>query len=330
MRAAWYDRRGPAVNVLNVGDLPDPTPGPGEVRIRVLFSGISPGDVKKRSGWQGAPMPYPQVIPHSDGAGIVDLAGPGVTELQPGQKVWCYGAQSYRPFGTAAQFCVVPEQLAVPLPDDADDALLEQAASLGIPGITGYRAVFADGPVTGLAVLVHGPAGGVGAIAAQMAAHDGATVIGVVRTPEQAQIARNLGARHVFQADDNDLAARIRQIAPDGIHRIVEVDLAGHIDLDADVIAIGGVISSYYYSSADRTTIPYWPLGFSDTTLRLLGSDDFPASVKADAAHALTRAFVVGALTVTVQHRLPLDEIAQAHELVESGSGRVILTPPNG
>jgi len=159
VRAAWYARRGPARDTLAVGEMPDVRPGPGEVRIAVSVSGLSPGDVKKRSGWQGSPMPYPRVIPHSDGAGTIDELGDGVEPARLGQRVWCYGAQSYRPFGTAAQFVAVPSELAVPLPDAGSDSrnreLAEQAACLGIAAITGYRAVFADGSVEGLVVLVH-------------------------------------------------------------------------------------------------------------------------------------------------------------------------------
>lgn len=177
MRAAWYERQGPARETLVVGEMPDVHPGPGEVRIAVAVSGLSPGDVKKRTGWQGSEMEYPRVIPHSDGAGTIDAVGEGVDESRIGQSVWCYGAQSYRPFGTAAQFVVVPSELAVPLPDAGSEAanreLAEQAACLGIAGITGYRAIFADGSVDGLTVLVHGAAGGVGSIATQMAVRDG-------------------------------------------------------------------------------------------------------------------------------------------------------------
>ncbi len=324
MRAAWYDQRGPARTVLQVGELPDPEPGPGEVRIRLTTSGISPGDVKKRSGWQDSPMPYPRVVPHSDGAGTVDAVSAGVDTARIGERVWCYGAQSYRAFGTAAELVVVPQELAVTLPADAGADLLEQAACLGIAGITGYRAVFADGPVRGLTVLVHGAAGGVGAIAAQMAVRDGATVIGTVRRPEQAAALRERGIQHVL-VDGPDLAARVKELAPDGVHRIAEVDLAGHVGTDAEVIAVGGVISSYYSSEA-ATTLPYWTLGFADVTLRLLGSDDFAPAVKADAARELTAAVVEGTLRVPVVRRLPLDEVATAHELVEQGAGgRVVI-----
>ena len=328
MRAAWYERQGPARETLVFGEMPDVRPGPGEVRIAVSISGLSPGDVKKRAGWQGSQMTYPRVIPHSDGAGRIDQVGEGVDEERVGQSAWCYGAQSYRPFGTAAQFVVVPSELAVPLTDAGSDStnreLAEQAACLGIAGITGYRAVRADGPLDGLTVLVHGAAGGVGSIATQMAVRDGATVIAVVRRAQK-QRAKELGAQHVFSSDDPELSAAIRAIAPDGVNRIAEVDFSAHVDLDAEVIAIGAVISSYY-SSVDCPRLPYWQLGFADTTLRLLGSDDFAPAVKAHAARELTAALLAGTLRSVIAARVPLSEIAHAHELVERGvDGRVLV-----
>jgi NADPH2:quinone reductase len=314
--------------VLEVSALPDPEPGLGEVRIQIIASGMNPGDVKKRAGWQGAPMPFPRVIPHSDGAGTIDSVGPGVDEERIGQKVWCYGAQSYRAFGTAAEYCVVPNPLAVRLPDDSDTDTLEQAACLGIAGITGYRAVFADGTVRGLTVFVHGATGGVGSIATQMAVRDGATVIATVRSESQIGAARVLGAHHVLLADAQDLTEQVRAIAPKGVNRIAEVDLSAHIEVDAEIIAIGGAIASYY-SSTDRPTIPYWTLGFADATLRLLGSDDFAPAVKADAAARLTQALVDGSLHIPVTERLPLENIAQAHDLIERGhAGRIVLQIP--
>jgi NADPH2:quinone reductase len=329
MRAAWYERRGAARETLVVGTMPDVEPGPGEVRIAVSVSGLSPGDVKKRAGWQGSPMPYPRVIPHSDGAGTIDAVGSGVDEQRVGRPAWCYGAQSYRAFGTAAEYVVVPNELAVDLPPPANPAdaggLAEQAACLGIAGITGYRAVFADGPADGMTVLVHGAVGGVGSIATQMARRGGARTIAVVRDGQE-QRAREIGAEHVLTAGDRDLAGAIRAIAPAGVDRIAEVDLASNAVLDADVLAVGGIISSYY-SSADPTPMPYWKLGFADTSVHFLGSDDFPPQVKAQAARALTDALLDGALRSTIAERVPLAEIARAHELVEHGAGgRVVVT----
>ena len=188
MYAMWYDRQGPAAEVLQLGELPDPQPGPGEVRVQVRFSGVNPGDTKKRRGWLGSSMPYPRMIPHSDASGVIDEVGEDVDERRVGSRVWIYGAQSYRPFGTAAQFAVVPSQLAVDLPDTVSDEL---GACLGIPGVTAHRAVFADGPVTGTTILVHGLLGGVAALAAQLAAWAGATVIGTVRRTSDLDQVRN-------------------------------------------------------------------------------------------------------------------------------------------
>lgn len=327
MRAAWFDRRGPAREVLVVGELPDPEPGPGEVRIAVEVSGLSPGDVKKRSAWQGSAMAFPRVIPHSDGAGVVDAVGEGVPAERVGTRVWCYGAQSYRPFGTAAEYVVVPAASAVDLPSSPHhDArwMAEQAACLGIAGITGHRAVFADGPVTGLHVLVHGAVGGVGAIATQMAVRGGATVVAVVREGQQER-ARALGAHHVLDAARPDLADAVRAVAPDGVDRIADVDFGAHIDLNAAVVAVGATISSFA-TSVERPPVPYWTLGFADTCLRLLGSDDFAPRVKAEAAAELTAALAEGALRSVVAERLPLERIAEAQDLVEAGApGRVLV-----
>ena len=325
MRAAWYERRGPARDVLVVGEMPQPLPGDGEVRIRLAFSGISPGDVKKRSGWQDSPMPYPRVVPHSDGAGTIDAVGAGVDGARVGQKVWCYGAQSYRAFGTAAERVVLPDAQAVALPPDADLAMMEQAASLGIAGITGWRAVFADGPVRGLTVLIWGAAAGVGAVALQMAVRDGARVLAVVRKIEQRKAALDMGAHAAFLADASDLVEALRAAAPDGAHRVADVDFGGHIDTNAKVLAIGGVICAYY-SADHRPSIPYWTLGFADATLRLLGSDDFAPAVKARAARELTAALAEGRLASTIGARLPLEDIVQAHQRVERGAaGRTLL-----
>jgi NADPH:quinone reductase len=182
MRAAWYEQQGAARAVLQVGDLPTPEPARGEVRIRVAASGIHSGDLGKRRGWWGSTMAFPRVIPHGDGAGVIDAVGPGVDRARLGERVWTYLAQSYRPFGTAAEYVVVPAERAVPLPAEVP---FEQAAGLGIPGITGHRAVFADGPVDGATVLVTGALGAVGRAAVAVARRGGATVIAAVRSPDQ-------------------------------------------------------------------------------------------------------------------------------------------------
>jgi NADPH2:quinone reductase len=325
MLAAWYDAQGPATEVLQVGELPDPTPGPGEVRVRVTVSGVNPGDTKKRTGWTGSGMPYPRVIPHSDAAGVIDAVGDGVDARRSGQRVWVYGAQSYRAFGTAAQYTVVPAGLAVPLPGHLSDDL---GASLGIPGITAHRSVFADGPVDGKVVLIHGVLGGVGSVAAQLAAWGGATVIGTVRRTADLDRVDPAVISHAVALDAADPAVEIRAHASAGVDRIIEVSLSDNADLDNAVAANGAVIAAYA-TRADRTEIPFWTLLFSNVTLRLVGSDDFPADAKRQAARDLTSAAAVGALSVDVGDRYPLADIAKAHDRVDAGGrGRVLIDIP--
>lgn len=325
MLASWYVEKGPAADVLRVGELPDPEPGPGEVRVRVTVSGVNPGDTKKRNGRFDSAMPYPRVIPHSDAAGVIDAVGSDVEARRVGQRVWVYGAQSYRPFGTAAQYTLVPTDRAVPLPDHLGDEL---GASLGIPGITAHRTVFADGPVDGKTVLVHGVLGGVGSMAAQLARWGEADVIGTVRSAgDLERVAAALLPRTVA-LDGDDPAAAIRAHAPNGVDRIIEVSLSDNADLDDAVAANDAIIAAYATRSA-RTEIPFWTLLFNNVTLRLLGSDDFPDQARRQAVRDLTAAAAVGALTVEVGARFPLEEIAKAHDRVDAGGrGRVLVTIP--
>src|ERR1700726_3292208 len=206
MKAAWYEKQGAARDVLVVGKMDDPQPSAGEVRIRLAFSGVNPGDVKKREDSFGVGMQYPRVIPHSDGSGTVDAVGEGVSREWIGRRVWCYGAQSYRPFGTAAEYTVVPLKLVVQFPENVP---LEQGACLGIPGITAHRAVHVAGSVKGQTVLVQGGAGAVGACAVQLAHRAGARVIATCRSENDKAIASRAGADEVLLTGEN-LAERIR------------------------------------------------------------------------------------------------------------------------
>ena len=322
--ASWYERPGPAADVLQLGEMAAPQPGPGEVRIRVVLSGVNPGDTKKRSDWLGFGMPFPRVVPHSDGSGVIDAVGEGVDRGRVGRRVWVYGAQSYRPFGTAAQLTVVPADQAVDLPDEVAD---EVGACLGIPGITAHRAVFGDGPVEGKVVLVQGVLGGVGSLAAQLAHRGGATVIGTVRRAGDVdQVGPSV--RHVVALDDEDPADAIRANAPDGVHRTIEVALSDNAQLDAAVAAFGGVIAAYA-TRHELPAIPFWPMLFANVSIRLLGSDDFPLAAKHQAAADLTAAAREGALAIPVGPPLPLDEIAAAHDRVDAGArDRVLLAIP--
>jgi NADPH2:quinone reductase len=326
MRAVWYERQGPAGEVLQVGELPAPEPGPGEVRVRVLLSGVNPGDTKKRRGWRGSTMPFPRVVPHSDGSGVVESVGPGVDPARVGRRVWVFGAQSYRPSGTAAQLTVVPDGQAIDLPDGVSD---EVGACLGIPGVTAHRTVFADGPVTGTTVLVHGVLGAVGSLAAQLARWGGATVIGTVRRGGDLDRVRPGPVAHAVALDQTDPVAAVRAHAPGGVDRIVEVAFSDNVDLDAAVARNNTVIAAYA-TRADRPDFPFWPMLFDNVTIRLCGSDDFPVAAKQQAAADLTTAAADGALTIAVGEPLPLERAAEAHDRVDAGAReRVLLAIPH-
>ena len=227
--------------------------------MRVAVSGINPGDTKKRGDWVGHGMAFPRVVPHSDGSGVIDAVGDGVDRARVGQRVWVYGAQSYRPFGTAAQFTTVPAEQALELPDGVGD---EIGACLGIPGITAHRAIFGDGPVAEKTILVHGVLGAVGSMAAQLARWGGATVIGTVRRSSDLEQVDASVARAVA-LDDPDPAAAIRALAPDGVHRIAEVSFSDNADLDAAVAAPDAVVAAYA-SRGDRPVLPFWPMLFAE------------------------------------------------------------------
>lgn len=323
MQAAWYEKQGPAQEVLTVGDMPTPTPGAGEVLIRIAASGINPGDLKKRENFFGYGMPYPRVIPHSDGAGVVDQIGDGVAAEWLGRRVWCYGAQSYRPFGTAAEYTVVPLHQAIPLPDAVS---FEQGACLGIPGITGHRAVHVAGPVQGRTVLVQGGAGAVGLCAVQLAHRAGAYVIATVHSSSNEASVRRAGADEVVQTGEG-LSERVRASAPHGVDHIVEVAFSENITTDMELLTLGGSIATYATDAA-RPEIPFWPLLFKNARIFFTGSDDFPPDAKVAAARDLNDALKAGWTGFEIAERIPLLDIAKAHELVAHPAkrGRVVVT----
>jgi NADPH:quinone reductase len=322
MRAAWYEKQGPARDVLVVSEMPDPVPAAGEVRIRIAASGINPGDVKKRQNAFGYGMAYPRVIPHSDGAGRVDQLGAGVSSEWMGRSVWCHGAQSYRPFGTAAEFTAVPVDQIAPLPERVS---MEQGACLGIPGITAHRAVYVGGAVNGRTVMVQGAAGAVGLCAVALARHAGARVIGTVRSASDQPLALNAGARDVVLSD-KELIAHVRALAPEGTDHIVEVAFGANIEADVELLKPGGSIASYATDNA-APKIPFWQMVFKNVRVFFLGSDDFPKEAKVQAARDLNTTLEAGWSGFEIGERIALADIARAHDLMEHPvrPGRIVV-----
>lgn len=322
MRAAWYEKQGLAREVLTVGQMPEPRPIEGEVRIRLAASGINVGDVKKRQDAYSYGMPYPRVIPHSDGAGTIDAVGEGVSRAWLGKRVWCFAAQTYRPFGTAAEYTTVPLARVALLPEGVS---YKQGACLGIPGITAHRAVHVAGSVQGRTILVQGGAGAVGACAVQLAQRAGARVIAACRSEDDKTIALRAGADVALLADEG-IAESIRELAPNGVDHIVEVAFGANVETDVTVLAQGGSIATFS-SDVFRPEIPYWPLVFSNARVYFIGSDDLPKEAKREAVLAINKALEAGWQGLDIAAEFPLGKIAQAHEFVEQPSkpGRVVL-----
>jgi NADPH2:quinone reductase len=324
MRAAWYERQGPASDVLQVGEMPVPEPGPDEVRVRVAASGISSGDLGKRRGWSGSKMAFPRVIPHGDGAGVIDVVGNAVDRSRIGERVWVYLAQSYRPFGTAAEYTVVPARRAVALPQSV---AFEQAAGLGIPGITGHRAIFANGPVAGRNVVVTGAVGAVGRAALAVARRGGAAVIATVRQPAQVEAALGAGADEVIDTTAGGVAERIRAFTGDGgVDRVAEVAFDANLETNLAILRYGGVIATYA-SGHSKPTVPFWELGFKNVTVRFISNDDLPEAANQAAATELTAALAATDLRYPIAARLPLEQIADAHDTAErvGAGGHVVI-----
>jgi NADPH:quinone reductase len=320
MRAAVYDRVGPARKVLRIEDIPRPAPAGGEVRVRVELSGINPTDVRARGGEVPRDIEGFQ-IPHHDGTGVIDLVGDGVDENRIGQRVWVWFAAAGSRFGTAAEWTVVPEHQAVPLPVTAS---AELGASLGVPAMTAYHCLFADGPLTGSDVLVAGGAGSVGHFAIELARARGARVITTVSDAEKADLARSAGADRVVNYHDADAAQQIKSVAAE-MDRIIEVALDANLDLDLELSGPRTTIVVYAAPSADPQ-LPVRRCMNVNVTLRFVLLFGVPVPALIDHTHGITEAVDAEALSTLPIRRYGLAEIADAHEAVESGiTGKVVL-----
>src|SRR6516164_7255104 len=323
MKAALYDKYGPAAEVLRVAEMERPEPGPGEVRVKVAVSAVNPTDYKSRSGATPRPIDGFQV-PHHDGAGVIDAVGDGVDPARLGQRVWLWMSAAGRRWGTAAEWAVVPGRQAVPLPDGVP---FELGACLGVPALTAHRCLFADGPVDGLTVLVAGGAGAVGHFAIQLARWAGARVITTVSGQEKAELARQAGAEHVGNYRDPDAAGQIKAVAPK-VDRVVEVALGANLGLDLALAHPDTVIVTY----AAEPTNPVLPVRAcmtANVVLRFILLYGVPLDALDRAGADITAALADGALTeLPVAARFPLSGIVAAHEAAEAGPlGKVLVIP---
>jgi NADPH:quinone reductase len=322
MKSALFERHGPAAEVLRVDEVERPEPGPGEVRVKVAVSAINPTDYKSRSGATPRPIDGFQ-IPHLDGAGVVDAVGDGVDPARLGQRVWLWMAAAGRRWGTAAEWTVVPERQAVPLPDGAS---FELGASLGVPAMTAHYCLFVDGPIEGQTVLVAGGAGAVGHFAIQLGRWAGARVITTVSGPEKAELARRAGAEHVVNYRDPDAADQIKAVAGQ-VDRVVEVALGANLGLDLALAHPGTVVVTYAAEPADPV-LPVRACMTANVVLRFILLYGVPAAALDHAAADVSAALADGVLTELPGQRFALADIVKAHEAAEAGPvGKVFVTP---
>ncbi len=322
MKAAWYERFGPAAEVLEIGAMSPPAPGPGEVLVRVYASGINPSDVKLRAGARpGAVMAYPRIVPHSDGAGVVEAVGEGVRR-EIGERVWVWNAGWQRALGTAAEYVCLPTEQAVRLPDGTSFA---EGACLGIPAMTAWYALYADGPIDGQTVLVTGGAGTVGRYACQMAKLGGARVITTVSSEAKA---RHSTCEEWINYRETDVAEAVMEMTGGaGVDRIVEVDFGANQAASLEIIKTSGVIASYASAAEMVPPLQFYGFMFKDVTLRMLIAYHLVGARHKCGEAALTDWLDAGALRHAVVPGGGLDDIAAAHETVEAGAklGTVVL-----
>jgi NADPH2:quinone reductase len=328
MRAIYYERTGPAADVLVYGEVETPRPERGEVLVEVVVSGVSPHDTKGRSGWTGKPLPHPRIIPHSDGAGRIVAVGDGVARERIGERVWIHRADHRPGMGAAADYAVVLADCAVPLPGDTSFAI---GAGLGVPALTAHAAVFAGGPVAGLEVLVQGGAGAVSAYAIQFAHHGGARVFTTVSSAEKATHARRYGADAIIDYTREDVAARVLALTGGhGVDRIVEVDFGANLAMDVAMIAPHGWIASYSSSRIRTPVFPYYDFAPKDVTIRTVQGKILDEATRSAGVALISQLMGRGALAHPPTIAFPFAHTAAAHAALESGTttGKIVVEGP--
>ena len=321
MRAVWYEKNGTAKEVLQVGEVETPQPGPGEVRIKLKTSGVNPSDVKNRAGTTRK-IAFPRVIPHSDGAGIIDAVGAGVANSRVGERVWAWNGQWKRPFGTAAEYITLPENQAVKLPDAIS---FEAGACFGIPALTAWHAVDLAGTAKGMTLLIAGGAGAVAHYAIQFAKARGATVITTISSPEKAKLAHQAGADHTIDRKTEDVGARVAALIKGGVDAVIELDLTANAALLPSVLRPYGTL--VVYGTGPQVQFPGSFCLVNNITVKFMIVYELTAEARARAVADITRMLDANTLIHNVAATFPLADIVAAHEAVEQGkvAGNVVV-----
>tara|TARA_B110000503_G_scaffold36706_1_gene60028 strand:- start:17015 stop:18001 length:987 start_codon:yes stop_codon:yes gene_type:complete len=317
MKAVWFESFGPAASVLVIGEQPQPKPAPGEVLVRLATTGVNPSDVKKRAGAFPNLLDGGLVIPHSDGAGVIEAVGEGVDTGRVGERVFVYQAQYGRRFGTAAEYVALDSVRAPRLPDNAS---FEVGACIGIPIMTAHRCVFADGPVAGQTIVVTGGAGRVGYYAIQWAKSAGATVIATASTAEDEATCRAMGVDHVVNHRVGGWGDAVLVCTSGSkVDRLVDVEFGANLPEVLKFIRTGGTIATYSSTVVKEPKLPFVQMMFMDLTLRMVIVYAMPEEAKAQAIADTQRMLEQGKLQHRIAHALPFEQMAKAHELIEQG-----------
>lgn len=328
MKAVWYERKGAPHEVLGVGEMPDPHPGAGQVRVKVVVSGLNPSDTKGRGGWRGrTAMDYAQVIPGQDGAGVIDEVGPGVDAKRVGERVWIYEAQQHgSAFGTSAEFAIVPAERAVVLPPGID---FDTGAALGVPALTAHNALFKDGGIQGKTVLVWGAAGAVGQAAVMFARWAGARVIAVVSTPLAAEVAKTSGADVVIDRKCEDVVARVKEVSGGaGVDRVIDVWFGANVEADLAVLKLNGAVASYSVGGPEEfMQFPFSRYMSKGITLHTIYVYGMSREAHWAAVRDTTAALRAGVYRPRIGARFPLARAADAHAAQDDGSvtGKIVI-----
>ncbi|MDH7797922.1 MULTISPECIES: NADPH:quinone reductase [unclassified Beijerinckia] len=324
MLAGWYERCGPADEVISVGEIEKPLAGPGEVLVRVHASGINPSDYKRRANVK-AGMEFPRIVPHSDGAGTVAALGPGVSNYRVGDRVWMFNAQWARPMGSAAEFVSLPATLIRPLPNCVS---FEEGACLGIPAMTAYHAIFRDGPVKGQTIYVPAATGRVGAYAIQFARWGGARVIASTGSRDKMDAIKALGADVVLDRN-SDLSKSILEHADGrGVDRVIEIDFGHQIGFDEQIVAEGGTIVSYGAAAPGKAEITLSPRRARNMSVHFIFVYMLSDAQKQTTCDGILQAIRDKALRHRIAGTVPLMDLARAHREAESqaGTGHMVVT----
>jgi NADPH2:quinone reductase len=321
MRAAYYEKNGPAAEVLHVGDVETPQPGPGEVRIKLKTSGVNPSDVKTRAG-VARKIAFPRVIPQSDGAGVIDAAGAGVAKSRVGERVWTWNGAWKRPFGTAAEYIVLPEAQAVRLPDAIT---FEAGACLGIPALTAWHAIDIAGTKSGMTLLIAGGAGAVAHYAIQFAKARGATVLTTVSSAEKAKVAREAGADVTIDYKTENVGERVMALTKGGVDAVIELDLTANAALLPSVLRPYGTL--VVYGTGPQVQFPGSFSLVNNITVKFMLVYELTTEARTRAIEDITRMMEAGRLMHNVAATFPLADIVKAHEAVEQGKaiGNVVM-----